>query len=112
MAQYCDRARAVNVVQIERRRIWISDSATNKMDGLIPVTRPIREDKLRTRSEAMEVDVMGPPPGEESDSEGVRVRRLIRQGERGPLLLLRQGGQLPPKLPAQGHRAAPVRPIH
>ena len=85
MAQYCDRARAVNVVQIERRRIWISDSATNKMDGLIPVTRPIREDKLRTRSEAMEVDVMGPPPGEESDSEGeCGCAALYARGRGGP----------------------------
>ena len=58
------------MVQIERRRIRIGDSETNKMDGLIPVTRPIREDKPRTCFEAMEVDVMGPPPGEESDSEG------------------------------------------
>ena len=40
------------------------------MDRLIPVTRPIREDKPRARFEAMEVDVMGPPLGEESDSEG------------------------------------------
>ena len=62
-------ARAVNVVQIEQRRIRIGDSETNKMDGLIPVTRPIREDKPRTHSEALEVDVMGPPPGEESDSD-------------------------------------------
>ena len=62
-------ARVVNVVQIEWRRIRIGDSDTNKMDGLIPVTRPIREDKSRTRFEAMEVDVMGPPPGEESDGD-------------------------------------------
>ena len=40
------------------------------MDGLIPVTRPIREDKPRARIEAMEVDVMGLLLGEESDNEG------------------------------------------
>ena len=40
------------------------------MDGLIPVTRPVQEDKPRARFEAMEVDVMGPPQGEESDSDG------------------------------------------
>ena len=57
-------------MQIERWQIRIGDSETNKMDGLIPITRPIREDKPRTRSEAMEVDVMGPPPGGDSDSEG------------------------------------------
>ena len=55
-------ARAVKVVQIERRHIRIGDSETNNMDGLIPVTRPIREDKPRTQFEAMEVDVMGPLP--------------------------------------------------
>ena len=31
-------ARAVNVVQIERRRIRIGDSNTQTMDGLVPVT--------------------------------------------------------------------------
>ena len=30
------------------------------------------------------------------------MRRPVRQRERGPLLLLRQGGPLPPELPAQG----------
>ena len=39
------------------------------MDGLIPVTQPIREDKPRARFKAMEVDVMGPPPEEESEGE-------------------------------------------
>ena len=38
-------ARAVNVVQIERRRIRIGDSNTKRLDGLVLVTRPIR-DKL------------------------------------------------------------------
>ena len=52
-------AREVNVVQIERWRIRIGDSETNKMDGLIPVTQPIREDKPRSRFEAMGVDMMG-----------------------------------------------------
>ena len=55
--------RAVNVVQIERQRIRIRDRETNKMDRLIPVIWPIREDKPRARFEAMEVDVMGSPPG-------------------------------------------------
>ena len=36
-------ARAVNVVQIERRRIRIGDSDTKRLDGLVPVTRPIKE---------------------------------------------------------------------
>ena len=31
-------ARAVNVVQIERRRIRIGDSDTKRLDGLVPVT--------------------------------------------------------------------------
>ena len=63
------RAQAVNVVQIERRRIWIGDSDTNKMDGLIPVTRPIREDRPRSRYEAMEVDPMDRQEAEEGDIE-------------------------------------------
>ena len=78
-------ARAVNVLQIKRQRIRIGDSETNTMDGLIPVTRPIREDKSRTRFEAMEVDVIGPPPGEESDSEGEReCTALYASGRGGP----------------------------
>ena len=36
-------ARAVNVVQIKRRRIRIGDSDTKWLDGLVPVTRPIKE---------------------------------------------------------------------
>ena len=36
-------AQAVIVVQIERRWIRIRDSDTQTMDGLVPVTRPIRE---------------------------------------------------------------------
>ena len=36
-------ARAVNVVQIERRRIGIGDSDTKRLDGLVPVTRTIKE---------------------------------------------------------------------
>ena len=36
-------ARAVNMVQIERRRIRIGDSDTKRLDGLVPVTRPIKE---------------------------------------------------------------------
>ena len=78
-------ARAVNVVQIERRRIRISDSETNKMGGLIPVTRPIREDKPRARFEAMEVDVMGPPPGEESGRKAeCECAALYARGRGGP----------------------------
>ena len=42
-------ARAVNVVQIEWRCIRISNSDINKMDGLIPITWPIREEKPRTQ---------------------------------------------------------------
>ena len=88
-------ARAVNVVQIERRRIRIGDSDTNKMDGLIPVTRPIREDKPRTRFEAMEVDVMGPPPGEESDSDReCECAALYAGGRRGPCYYCTKEGHL------------------
>ena len=36
-------ARAVNLVQIERRWIRIGDSDTKRLDGLVPVTRPIKE---------------------------------------------------------------------
>ena len=37
-------ARAVNVVQIERRRIQIGDSDAKLLDGLVPVTWLIRDD--------------------------------------------------------------------
>ena len=37
------RAQAVNVVQIERWRIQIGDSDTKRLDGLVPVTPPIKE---------------------------------------------------------------------
>ena len=36
-------ARAVNVVQIKRRWIRIGDRETKGLDGLMPVTRPIKE---------------------------------------------------------------------
>ena len=72
-------------MQIERRRIRIGNSDTNKMDGLIPVTRPIREDKPRPRFEAMEVDVMGSPPGEESKGdEECECAALYAGGRGGP----------------------------
>ena len=77
------RARAVNVVQIERRQIRIGDSETNKIDGLISVTWPIREDKPRARFEAMEVDVMDPPPGEGSNSEGECKCAALHASSRG-----------------------------
>ena len=55
------------------------------MDGLIPVTWPIGEDKPRARFEAVEVDVMGPPPGEESNSEGeCKCAALYASGREGP----------------------------
>ena len=63
-------ARAVNVVLIEQRHIWIGNSETNKMDGLIPVTRPIREDKPRARFEAMEVDMWGRRRGKRATARG------------------------------------------
>ena len=82
-------ARVVNVVQIKWRCIQIGNSETNKMDGLIPVTRPIREDKPRARFEAMEVDVMGLPPGEESNSEGECECSALYANGRGGALLTR-----------------------
>ena len=36
-------ARAVNVVQIKRRRIRIGDPETKGLDGLVPVTQLIKE---------------------------------------------------------------------
>ena len=76
-------ARSVNVVQIERWRIRISNSDTNKMDGLIPVTQPIKEDKPKTRFEAMEVDVMDQQQGEESDSDGECECAALKASSRG-----------------------------
>ena len=59
------------------------------MDGLIPVTRPIREDKPRTRFQAMEVDVMDQQQEEESDSDGeCECATLQASGRGGPPLLL------------------------
>ena len=55
------------------------------MDELIPVTWPIREDKPRARFAAMEVDVMGPPLEEESDSKGeCECAALYASGRGGP----------------------------
>ena len=49
------------------------------------MTRPIRQDKPRARFKAMEVDVMGPLPGEESDSEGeCKCATLYASGRGGP----------------------------
>ena len=65
------------------------------MDGLIPVTWPIREDKPRTRFEAMEVDVIGPPPREESDSDGeCECSALYASGRGGPCYYCAKEGHL------------------
>ena len=99
------------MVQIERRGIRIGDSETNKMDGLIPVTRPIREDKPRARFEAMEVDVMGPPPGEESDSKGeCKCAALHASGRGGPCYYCANKGHFLQNCPCKAaglHRSAP-----
>jgi hypothetical protein len=52
--------RAVNLVQIERRRIRIGDSDTTKMDGLLPVTRPLRDPEVGRGCEPMEIDALAP----------------------------------------------------
>ena len=39
------------------------------------------------------------------------MHRPVCQREGGPLLLLRQGGPLPPELPAEGRRTPHIRPV-
>ena len=74
-------ARAVNVVQIERRRIRIGDSDTKRLDRLVPVTRPIRDGldygqagrRSRVATEASEWE--GSDSGSEEDKAGESSRR-------------------------------------
>ena len=98
-------ARAVNVVQIERRRIRICDRDTNKMDGLIPVTRPIREDKPRTRFEAMEVDVMDQWQEEECDRDSeCKCAALQARGRGGPCFYYAKEGHFLRNCPRKAAR--------
>jgi len=79
-------ARAVHLVQIERRRIRIGDSDTGSMDGLIPVTRPMQEVGGRRRGEPMEVDALYAAGQETEDDEDgdCECMALQEKGFRGP----------------------------
>ena len=74
-------AQAVNVVQIERRRIRIGDSDTKWLDGLVLVTRPIREgpdcerDSRRPKVSANTGEWEGSDRGSGEDEAGGSSRR-------------------------------------
>ncbi len=77
-------ARAVTIVQIERRRIKIGDSETKNLDGLVPVTRAVRE---HDRGDPMEIDTLGIYHDEEVDENEedlCECMALHEGGFRGP----------------------------
>jgi hypothetical protein len=95
--------RAVNLVQIERRRIRIGDSDTTKMDGLLPVTRPLRDPETGRGSEPMEVDALTPygeSAAEEAESDGeaevelCECMALQEHGFQGPCYYCSRRGHL------------------
>ena len=63
-------AHAVTVVQNERPRIKLGNSNATQMDGLIPVTRPIQDRGTSQDHDAMEVDGLYGPAGEEDCATG------------------------------------------
>jgi len=84
-------ARAVTMVQVERRRIKIGDSDTKSLDGLIPVTKPLNEG---FRGEPMEVDaVWDDPTNGELDGE-CECMAMQEHGFRGPCFFCRKAGHM------------------
>lgn len=80
-------ARAVNIVQVERRRIRIGDSETKSMDGLIPVTKKIKDPDDENAVEPMEVDHLHNRAGvaaEDRDDELCECMALHENGLKGP----------------------------
>jgi len=91
--------RAVVIVQIERRRIRIGDSDTSNLDGLIPVTKPVRESDRGRKEEAMEVDHASGSRGRsetcESESEDeCECMALQEHGFRGPCFYCQKQGHM------------------
>ena len=95
--------RAVQLVQIQRRRIQIGDSDSASMDGLIPVTRPLRDNvgAYADRGEPMEVDNLWwwsqqESTGEEEPEDGTEdyceCMALQERGQRGPCYYCLQRG--------------------
>ena len=76
---------AVNLVQVERRRIKEGDSDTTSMDGLVPVTRTMPEQTSGRRSEPMEVDALQRYEYEDEGEEGeCECAALQENGLKGP----------------------------
>ena len=75
-------AQAVNMVQIERQRIRIGDSDTKRLDGLVPVTRPIKEGSdYEQASHRPRVPAnTGEWEGANSDSEEEEAGQVGREG--------------------------------
>ncbi|MBM3938855.1 MAG: hypothetical protein FJ333_09430 [Sphingomonadales bacterium] len=90
-------ARAVTLVQIERRRIRIGDSETTNLDGLIPVTKPIRDENAKYRDDMMEVDAMSQyDQGDEEEDEDGECECMAMQehGFRGTCYYCQKQGHL------------------
>ena len=89
-------AKAVTTVQIERRRIKIGDSNTTSMDGLIPVTRPVRDlTDGYYRHEPMEVDAMADRNEEgDDDLDGCECMAMYEKGFRGPCFYCQREGHM------------------
>lgn len=85
--------RAVTIVQVERRRIRIGDSDTRNMDGLIPVTKPVRESD---RSEPMEVDSLRQWENEDvaEEEDYCECMALQEHGLKGPCYYCYRTGHL------------------
>ena len=82
--------KAVTVVQIERRRMKIGDSDSRNMDGLIPVTKAVRD-----RGEPMEVDALHRHDREEEgedDGDQCECMALQEYGLKGPCFYCYRSG--------------------
>ena len=92
-------AGAVAMVQVERRRIKIGDSETKSLDGLVPVTRAIRE---HDRGDPMEIDALGIYYDEETDEneeDQCECMALHEGGFRGPCYYCYKQGHMARRCP-------------
>ncbi len=91
-------ARAVRMVQVERRRVKIGDSDSRSMAGLVPVTRAVKnqEDEAPRGVDPMEVDALYGPDDYYDDLEpGCECVALHEGGFQGPCFFCQKQGPSP-----------------
>jgi hypothetical protein len=100
---------AVYWVQVERQRVAFGDSDSTTMEGLVPVTRNV----TNNRPEMMEVDhlrrVDQDHPGEDDELDGCECMALHDQGFRGPCFYCQKRGHMIRNCPRKSAGLARVK---